>query len=102
MNSSSSLGSTSITLQFSLNRNIDAAAQDVQAAISKALSLPPNMPSPPTYQKVNPADTPILFVAVSSRTLPLYRVDEFAETLMAQRISTISGVSQVMVYGGQK
>jgi hydrophobic/amphiphilic exporter-1 (mainly G- bacteria), HAE1 family len=103
MSSSSSLGSTAITLQFSLNRNIDAAAQDVQAAISKTLSqLPQNMPSPPIYQKVNPADTPILFVAVSSRTLPLYRVDEFAETMMAQRISTVSGVAQVLVYGAQK
>ncbi|MGD1068660.1 MAG: efflux RND transporter permease subunit [Bryobacteraceae bacterium] len=103
MTSSSQLGSTSITMQFSLNRNIDAAGQDVQAAISKTLSqLPQNMPSPPTYQKVNPADQPILFIVVSSKTLPLYRVDEFAETLMAQRISTVSGVAQVQVYGAQK
>jgi HAE1 family hydrophobic/amphiphilic exporter-1 len=103
MTSSNSLGNTSITMQFSLSRNIDAAAQDVQSAISKTLSqLPQNMPSPPTYQKVNPADQPILFIVVGSKTLPLYRVDEFAETLMAQRISTVSGVAQVQVYGAQK
>jgi HAE1 family hydrophobic/amphiphilic exporter-1 len=103
MTSSNSLGNTAITMQFSLSRNIDAAAQDVQSAISKTLSqLPQNMPSPPTYQKVNPADQPVLFIVVSSKTLPLYRVDEFAETLMAQRISTVSGVAQVQVYGAQK
>ena len=103
MNSSSTLGSTSITIQFTLDRSIDAAAQDVQAAISKAGGqLPPTMPRPPTYQKVNPADQPIIYIALSSATLPLYKVDEYAETLMAQRISTISGVSQVAVYGAQK
>ena len=103
MNSSSSLGSTSITIQFSLDRNIDAAAQDVQSAIAKAGGLlPPNMPRPPSYNKVNPADQPIFFLGISSPTLPVYTVDEYAETVMAQRISTISGVSQVQVFGGQK
>ncbi|HEX4275284.1 MAG TPA: efflux RND transporter permease subunit [Bryobacteraceae bacterium] len=103
MNSSSSLGSTSITIQFSLDRNIDAAAQDVEAAISKAGGLlPPNMPRPPSYNKVNPADQPIFFLGISSDTLPIYTVDEYAETVMAQRISTVSGVSQVQVFGGQK
>ncbi len=103
MNSSSSLGSTSITIQFTLDRNIDAAAQDVQSAIAKAGGLlPPNMPRPPSYNKVNPADQPIFFLGISSETLPVYTVDEYAETVMAQRISTISGVSQVQVFGGQK
>ncbi len=103
MNSSSSLGSTSITIQFSLDRNIDAAAQDVEAAISKAAGLlPPNMPRPPSYNKVNPADQPIFFLGISSDTLPIYTVDEYAETVMAQRISTVGGVSQVQVFGGQK
>ena len=103
MNSTSVLGSTSITVQFTLERNIDAAAQDIQAAIAKAAQqLPPNMPSPPTYQKVNPADQPILYISVSSPTLPLYQVDEYAETLMAQRISMVSGVAQVQVFGAQK
>jgi HAE1 family hydrophobic/amphiphilic exporter-1 len=103
MSSTNSLGSTNITIQFSLDRSIDAAAQDVQAAISKAgRQLPPNMPSPPSYQKVNPADQPILYMAVNSDTLPLYKVDEYAETLMAQRISMVSGVAQVQVFGTQK
>jgi len=103
MNSSSSLGSTSITIQFSLDRNIDAAAQDVESAISKAAGLlPPNMPRPPSFNKVNPADQPIFFLGISSDTLPIYTVDEYAETVMAQRISTVSGVSQVQVFGGQK
>jgi hydrophobic/amphiphilic exporter-1 (mainly G- bacteria), HAE1 family len=103
MNSSSSLGSTSITIQFSLDRNIDAAAQDVQSAIAKAGGLlPPNMPRPPSYNKVNPADQPIFFIGISSSTLPIYTVDEYAETMMAQRISTVAGVSQVNVFGGQK
>ncbi|MDQ6666558.1 MAG: efflux RND transporter permease subunit, partial [Acidobacteriota bacterium] len=103
MNSTSSLGSTSITVQFSLDRSIDAAAQDVQAAISKASrQLPPNMPAPPSYQKVNPADQPVIYMAVSSPTLPLYQVDEYAETMMAQRISMVSGVAQVQVLGSQK
>jgi HAE1 family hydrophobic/amphiphilic exporter-1 len=103
MTSSSALGSTQITLQFSLSRELDAAAQDVQAAISKVVSqLPPDMPSPPTYQKVNPADSPILYVALTSPTLPMWTLDEYGETTMAQRISTISGVAQVLVYGAQK
>ncbi|MBI4269771.1 MAG: efflux RND transporter permease subunit [Candidatus Rokubacteria bacterium] len=103
MTSSSALGLTQITIQFSLERSIDAAAQDVQAAITKVLPLlPPEMPTPPTYQKVNPADQPILYMAVSSTTLPLYTVDEYAQTDIAQRISTISGVAQVSVFGSQK
>src|SRR5580693_1984549 len=103
MNSSSSLGNTSITIQFTLDRDIDAASQDVQSAISKAGGLlPPNMPRPPSYNKVNPADQPIFFLGISSETLPVYTVDEYAETVMAQQISTVSGVSQVQVFGGQK
>ncbi len=103
MTSVSALGSTQINLQFNLNRNIDAAAQDVQAMIAKAARLlPPDMPTPPTYQKVNPADQPIIYLALSSPTLPLSAVDEYAETTMAQRISMISGVAQVQVFGSQK
>ena len=103
MSSSNSQGSTSITITFALDRNIDAAAQDVQAAIAKAGgTLPPEMPRPPSYQKSNPADQPVLLLALKSDTLPLYTVDEYAETLMAQRISTASGVSQVTIYGAQK
>jgi HAE1 family hydrophobic/amphiphilic exporter-1 len=103
MNSTSAMGATNITLQFTLGRNIDAAAQDVQSMISKAAhDLPQNMPTPPSYQKVNPADQPILYLALSSPTLPLSAVDEYAETLMAQRISMVSGVAQVQVYGSQK
>src|SRR6185436_9615556 len=103
MTSVSALGVTQITIQFTLERNIDAAAQDVQAMITKtAPLLPPSMPTPPIYQKVNPADQPILFMALSSPTLPLYTVDEYAQTFLAQRISTISGVAQVTVFGSQK
>jgi len=103
MNSSSLQGSTQITLQFALDRDIDAAAQDVQAAIARAgKRLPPEMPTPPSYQKVNPADQPVLFLAVTSPTLPLSTIDEYAETLMSQRISMTSGVAQVQVYGAQK
>ena len=103
MTSSSALGSTSITLQFNLSRDLDAAAQDVQAAISAAgRQLPPNMPSPPTYRKVNPADSPILYLSLASNTLPLSTLDEFGQTMMAQRISTVPGVAQVQVYGSQK
>src|SRR5437773_7116755 len=103
MNSTSQLGSSQITLQFNLSRNIDAAAQDVQAMIAKAArDLPQNMPAPPSYQKVNPADQPVLFLNLSSNTLKLSDVDEYAETLVAQRISMVSGVAQVSVYGGQK
>jgi len=103
MTSTSALGVTQITIQFTLSRNIDAAAQDVQAAITKAAPLlPPGMPTPPSYQKVNPADQPVLYLALSSPTLPLYTVDEYAQTNLAQRISTISGVAQVTIFGSQK
>jgi HAE1 family hydrophobic/amphiphilic exporter-1 len=103
MTSVSALGSAQITLQFNLSRNIDAAAQDVQAMIAKAARLlPPDMPTPPTYQKVNPADQPIIYISLNSPTLPLSMVDEYAETTMAQRISMISGVAQVQVFGSQK
>jgi len=103
MSSSSSLGVTQITLQFDLDRDIDAAAQDVQAAIARTTHrLPPDMPYPPSYRKVNPADMPILFLSITSPTLPLYTLNEYAETMIAQRISTVSGVAQVQVYGSQK
>jgi HAE1 family hydrophobic/amphiphilic exporter-1 len=103
MTSQSLLGSTSITLQFDLSRNIDGAAQDVQAAIARTTGqLPPNMPSPPTFQKVNPADQPVYFLALSSSSLPLYTVDQYAETLLGQRISMVKGVAQVQVFGAQK
>ena len=103
MTSSNSLGTTSITLQFDLSRNLDGAAQDVQAAITQASPLlPPGMPSPPTFTKVNPADQPVLYLALTSATLPLYTVDEYAETMMAQRISMVPGVAQVGVIGAQK
>jgi HAE1 family hydrophobic/amphiphilic exporter-1 len=103
INSTNSQGSTSITLQFDLSRNIDAAAQDVQTAISASLpQLPPGMPSPPSLRKVNPADSPILFMSLNSPVLPLATVDEYAETLVAQRISIVDGVAQVQVYGAQK
>ena len=103
MTSSSGLGSTSITLQFNLSRPIDAAAQDVQAAIAAAQrQLPPNMPTPPSYSKVNPADQPVFYIALTSDTMPLYELDEYAETGMGQRLSTVPGVAQVIVYGAQK
>jgi HAE1 family hydrophobic/amphiphilic exporter-1 len=103
MTSTSAQGQTSITIQFVLSRDIDAAAQDVQSAITKAAPLlPPGMPTPPTFQKVNPADQPVLYIALASATLPLYVVDEYAQTMLAQRISTISGVAQVFVFGSQK
>jgi HAE1 family hydrophobic/amphiphilic exporter-1 len=102
MTSSSSQGGTSITLQFALSRNIDAAAQDVQAAISKVMRQLPQDMLPPSYQKVNPADSPILYMALSSATLPLSALDEYAQTYLAQRISTVSGVAAVQVMGSQK
>ena len=103
MTSSNTLGSTQITLQFSLSRDLDAAAQDVQSAIAATLRrLPSSMPSPPTYRKVNPADSPILFIVLTSPTLPLYTLDEYGENLLAQRISMVSGVAQVQVFGSQK
>ena len=102
MSSISSQGSASITIQFSLDRSIDAAAQDVQAAIAKAArQLPPNMPTPPTYQKVNPADSPVIFLAMSSPTLPISDVDNYAENLLAEQISQVNGVAQVGVFGAQ-
>ncbi|MFI5180954.1 MAG: efflux RND transporter permease subunit [Thermoanaerobaculia bacterium] len=103
MNSASVLGVTQITLQFNLSRSLDGAAQDTQAAIGAASrQLPPGMPSPPTYQKVNPADQPVLYLALTSPTLPLSTTDEYAETMIAQRVSTVSGVAQVQVFGAQK
>ncbi|MEK7210404.1 MAG: efflux RND transporter permease subunit, partial [Candidatus Binatota bacterium] len=103
MNSLSSLGRTQVTLQFNLSRDIDAAAQDVQSMIARASrDLPSNMPSPPSYRKVNPADISILQLALSSETLPLSAVDEYAENILAQRISMVSGVAQVNVFGSQK
>ena len=103
MTSVNGLGLSSITLQFSLSRDMDAAAQDVQSAIARAVRiLPPNMPSPPSYHKVNPADQAVLYLSLSSPTLPLSTVHEYADTLLAQRISMVSGVAQVQVYGAQK
>src|SRR4051812_38482671 len=103
MTSTNSLGNSSITIQFDLSRNIDAAAQDVQSAIAAAQGqLPPGMPTPPSYKKVNPADAPILYVALTSPTLPLSKLDEYGETNIAQRISTLPGIAQVQVYGAQK
>jgi HAE1 family hydrophobic/amphiphilic exporter-1 len=103
MSSTNSQGSTTITVQFALDRKIDNAAQDIQAAISRAGGrLPPNMPRPPSYQKTNPAEQPVLYLALTSKTLPLYTVSEYADTLLAQRISMVSGVSRVQVYGDQK
>ena len=103
MVSTSSTGSTQLTLQFTLDRNIDAAAQDVQAAIAAVQRrLPTDMPAPPSLRKTNPADQPVIFLALYSPTLPLSVVDEYAETMMSQRISTVDGVSQVQVYGSQK
>ena len=103
VSSTSTLGNTQITLQFDLSRNIDAAAQDVQTSIAAAVrQLPPGMPNPPTLKKVNPADQPIIYLRVSSATLPLSQVNEFADTSIAQRLSTISGVAQVLVTGEQK
>src|SRR5579859_3521185 len=103
MSSTSSLGSSSITIQFSLDRSLDGAAQDVQTAIASVLrKLPPNMPSPPTLRKVNPADQPILAMAIYSGTLPLSTMDAFGEEILAQRISQINGVAQVNVFGQAK
>ncbi len=103
MSSVNSQGSSSITVQFTLDRKIDAAAQDIQAAIARAGGrLPTSMPRPPSYQKVNPAEQPILYMALDSEVLPMYKVDEFAETMLSERISMVSGVSRVQVYGAQK
>src|SRR5512135_720482 len=103
MTSTNALGITLVTLQFNLSRSIDAAAQDVQAMITKASTqLPPDLPTPPSYQKVNPADQPVLYLSLSSKTLPLSVVHEYADTFIAPRISMISGVAQVLIYGAQK
>ena len=100
ISSSNAQSVTTITIQFALDRDVDAAAQDVQSAISQAI-LPP-MPRPPTYAKQNPSEQPILYFAMNSTTLPLYTVNEYAETALAQRISTVSGVSRVQIFGAQK
>ncbi len=103
MTSTSYLGVSEVTLQFELDRDIDGAALDVQTAIAATLSrLPPEMPTAPSFRKINPADQPILFIAVSSDTLPISKVNEYADTLMAQRISMVSGVAQVQIFGAQK
>jgi HAE1 family hydrophobic/amphiphilic exporter-1 len=102
MTSSSQLGSTNITIQFSLDRDIDAAAADVQAAISQTLRSLPLGILPPSYRKVNPADSPILYFALTSKTMPLSQLDEYGETYLAQRISMVPGIAQVQVYGAQK
>jgi len=100
ISSSNTQGVTTITLQFALDRNIDAAAQDVQRAIAQAVL--PSMPRPPSFVKQNPSEQPILFLSLTSETLPLYTVDEYAETKLAQRISSVSGVSRVQIFGEQK
>jgi len=103
MSSQNTLGKTAITMQFNLKRNIDGAAQDVQAAITQVgRQLPQNMPAPPSFYKVNPAEQPVLYLALGSSTLQLSDVDEYAETLVAQSISMVNGVAQVQVYGSQK
>src|SRR5256885_6999888 len=103
MTSTSTLGNTSITLQFDLNRDVEAAARDVQAAINAAGGdLPPNLPFRPRYQKVNPADAPILILSLTSDTLRLGQVFDQANTVLAQKISQVSGVGQVYVGGGQQ
>src|SRR5205085_10687409 len=101
MTSSSSLGNTNITLQFDLNRNIDAAARDVQAAINAARSqLPANLPSNPRYRKVNPADAPIMILALTSETIPLPRIYDAADSILAQKLPQIEGVGQANPSGG--
>jgi HAE1 family hydrophobic/amphiphilic exporter-1 len=103
MTSTSGIGNAQITLQFDLNRSIDAAALDVQAAINASSGqLPANLPSPPTFRKVNPADSPIMLLAVQSKTLPLIQVNDYADNILAQQISQISGVGLVNIGGAQK
>lgn len=103
MSSSSKLGETAITLQFKLERDIDAVAQDVQSAISQSISkLPSDMNTPPSYRKVNPGDMPILYLALTSKTLPMSMLDYYAQTVISQRLSTIDGVAEVQVMGSQK
>jgi hydrophobe/amphiphile efflux-1 (HAE1) family protein len=102
MTSTSGTGSMSITLQFDLERNIDAAAQDVQTAINAATGLlPKDLPNPPTYRKTNPADRPVLIYAVHSDALPIYKVDDYAYTILAQKLSTVKGVSESRIFGQQ-
>src|SRR5437870_5781467 len=102
MTSTSGIGSLSITLQFDLERNIDAAAQDVQTAINAASRLlPKDLPTPPTYRKTNPADRPVLIYAVHSDALPIYKVDDYAYTILAQKLSTVKGVSESRIFGQQ-
>src|SRR5262245_17434782 len=103
MTSSSSNGSSNVTLQFDLDRNIDSAAVDVETAIAAVMPLlPAGLPAPPSFRKFNPADTPIMFLALTSDTVPMYVLDDYAETMIAPRISMVSGVSQVQVQGAQK
>jgi hydrophobe/amphiphile efflux-1 (HAE1) family protein len=105
MTSTSGQGITTITMQFNLDRNIDGAALDVQAAMTAAAKLlppPSQMPTPPSFQKVNPADSPVIYLSLNSDTLPLYQVDEYAETMMAERIGMLPGVAQVQIFGAQK
>src|SRR4029079_15719724 len=103
MTSSSSTGSSNVTLQFDLNRDIDSAAVDVQTAIAAVMPLlPAGMPAPPSFRKFNPADQPIMFLGLTSEVVPMYVLDDYAETLIAPRISMVSGVSQVQVQGAQK
>jgi len=103
ISSRSSQGSTSISLTFDLDRNIDSAAQDVQTAIARSSrGLPPGMPTPPSYNKSNPTDMPVLFLTLTSETLPMAQVDRYAETVLAQRLSMVTGVAQVNVFGAQK
>ena len=103
MTSTSSLGSTAVTIQFDLNRSIDGAANDIQAAINAASGqLPKNLPSPPTYRKVNPADSPVMLLSATSDTVPLIQVSDAVDAQLAQQISQISGVAQVFIGGQQK
>src|SRR5689334_6775868 len=103
MRSQSSTGQTSITLQFDLSRDIDGASVDVQTAIAEAMPLlPAGMTAPPSFRKFNPADQPVMMLAVTSPSLPMWDVDTYAETVVAQRISMVSGVAQVNVWGSQK
>ena len=103
MTSTNSLGTTQVTIEFDLSRNLDGAAVDVQAAITQASRLlPPGMPTPPTFAKVNPADLPVIYLVITSGAIPIYQLDEFAETRIAQRLSMVSGVAQVQVQGAQK
>src|SRR5262249_24140059 len=103
LTSMSALNGTTVTIQFDLNRNIDAAAQDVQAAITVAgRTLPQQMSTPPSYKKVNPADSPVMILSARSDTLPLYTVDDYVDNFLAQQLSQVSGVAQIFIGGEQK